>query len=105
LVIVLASVIVPSQAKVTVPPPAIAARKAASVQLVTTPAASAATGRKSINARARMRPRFVDFMNDWFARRHLVIISDSFVSFRAMVVGPVSFEFQGLFILTSVVAG
>jgi hypothetical protein len=36
---VLASVIVPSQANVTVPPPAIAARKLDSVQLVTVPAA------------------------------------------------------------------
>jgi hypothetical protein len=39
--IVLVNVIVPSQAKVTVPPPAVAARRAVSVQFVTTPPADA----------------------------------------------------------------
>jgi hypothetical protein len=43
MVIVLASLIVPSQANVTVPPSAIAACKVASVQLVTTPPVPAKT--------------------------------------------------------------
>jgi hypothetical protein len=105
MLIVLASAIVPSQAKVTVPPSAIAARKAASVQLVTMPAAPAATGRRSSDARARVRPRVVDFMNDWFLHRHLVIINDSFLSFRAIIVWWVSLELEASFILTSVVTG
>ena len=51
LVIVFASKIVPPLAKLTVPPPAIAARKAGSVQFVTTPPAPAAGGRSSGAAR------------------------------------------------------
>lgn len=47
---VLARVIVPSQAKVTVPPPAIAARKLASAQVVTMPAAGTGPGVASNHA-------------------------------------------------------
>src|ERR1035437_10011816 len=86
LVMVLASVIVPSQAKVMVPPPAIAARKAASVQFVTTPPAQAVTGRRSSNATVPPTPRLLSFVNHWFSYPHFVFIEDSFLSFRAVIV-------------------
>jgi hypothetical protein len=47
MLMVLAKSIVPSQANVTFPPPAMAARSAASVQLVTTPPAWAPKGKTS----------------------------------------------------------
>lgn len=65
---------VSSQAKVTVPPPAIAARKGASVQVVTTPPAQAATGKRSSNARAPLSPPLLSFINDRFAYWSVVFI-------------------------------
>src|SRR5215471_5002328 len=53
---VLVSVMVPSQANVTVPPPVMAARSAVSVQLVTTPPAKTREGR---NRAKRTRRDFI----------------------------------------------
>src|ERR1017187_9830741 len=87
LVMVLARKIVPSQAKVTTSPPAIAARKAASVQFVTTPSAQAATGRRSSNATAPLAPCLLSLVNHWCSYPHFVFIEDSSLSLRVVIVG------------------
>src|SRR5664279_3083730 len=87
LVMVLARRILPSQAKVTAPPPAIAARKSASVQFVTTPPAQAAKGRRSNSATAPPTLRLLTFTSDQCSYSSFVFIEDCFLSFRAVIDG------------------
>jgi hypothetical protein len=78
---VLASVMAPSQAKVTWPPPTIAARKATSVQLVTTPPAQALADGKSSNATALPSCFLLKLIQDRVAVARFAFIKDSSLCF------------------------
>jgi hypothetical protein len=82
LVIVLTIVMVPSQANVTVPPPAIAARRSVSVQLVTVPPAEVAEGSSSNSAITPVTARCLNCINERFADLVFVFIKDSLVGLR-----------------------
>jgi hypothetical protein len=77
LVIVLASVIVPSQAKVTFPPPAMANRRASSVHVLTTPPARTASGSNGSRAAIPAIALILNRVQDRFEQCILVFMATS----------------------------